>query len=233
MPVPTQAQIDESLRQPRNNPDNWKQGASLFEQFGYKFKENRGIIGTGDTDKFTDFDKVSTSETFVPTDDDYRVFNPQDPQHEMINDWDQDAIFAYGVQMRYYKLKPQGEQKYYHELYRENPSREYEGATLERDSKFAFLTEVSPTVVWGLYEPGELSQDLTKHSMDTKRTAIIQFSRVYIQGILGRDPVIGDVIIPWDIPEQLFEVMTIEPAEKTLYVPRRWSLSCNLLQVSQ
>ena len=223
---------DEALRQPKNDPADWKRGASLFEQFGYKF--TRKLVGTGDTDAHTNFDKVSTSTgEFVPTDTDLQYFDPDNPQHEMINAWDQDAIYMYGLQMRYYKIKPIEDQQYFNEMYGENPAREYEGAVLEEDSRYAFLTEMSPMVVFGLYDPSELTQSLTEHGTDTKRTATIWFNRVYIRTAVGRDPILGDVIIPWDIPEQVFEVVSVEPDEKTLYVPRRWKLGCSLLQVSR
>lgn len=227
--------------QPKNDPTNWKKGTSLFEQFGYKFERpniagevGRSLFGTPDTDKHTEFDSVDTSNgEYSPSEDDYRTFDPQDPQHGLINVWDQDAIFTYGVQMRYYKLKPPEEQEYYNKFYRENRSREYEGAVLERDELFASMREVRPFVVYGLYAPGEMDQDLSGYGSDTRRSASFWFNRVYITSLLGRDPRMGDIIIPYDIPEQLWEVMEIQPDNRTLHVPRRWKLTCELFQMSQ
>jgi hypothetical protein len=219
---------------PKNDPKSWTKGTSLFEAFGYKF--TRKVIGLD-----TDIKNYSTMEetvdkqfgTFVPQETDVHLFNPDDPGHALINTWDQDAIFYAGLQMRYYKVKPIEEQKYYNETYGENPSREYEGATLERDKKFAFLTEQSPTVIYGLYSPEDPEQLLGFTGIDTDRAAAIEFNRVYINTVLGRDPVNGDVIVPWDLPEQFFEVMKVVPAERTLYVPRRFHLTCRLLQLSK
>ena len=214
-----------------NDPSNLIKGTSIFEAFGYQF--DRKLIGTGDIATETNFYCQDTSSgTYVPEQNDFQVFQPDDPQHAIINTTDQDFIFTYGIQIRYYQVRPREEQTYLNETYGESANREYYGAVLERNSRFAFLTEVSPTVAYGLYAPAEMSQQMTQYSLDTSRTSLFYFNIVYIRNLLGRDPVIGDVLIPFDVPQQLYEVMQVKPANKTLYVPRRWQLTAQLVQFS-
>lgn len=215
----------------RNDPANLITGSSLFEAFGYQFC--RKLVGTGDV--FTDTKVYCTdksSGTYLPEKNDFQVFQPDDPQHAIINTTDQDFIFTYGIQCRYYKVKPKEEQTYYDDTYGEAAHRLYEGAVLQRDSKFAFMQEVQPTIAYGIYSPTDPEQQMTLFSIDTTRASVFYFNIVYIRELLGRDPVIGDVLIPFDVPEVMYEVMKVKPANKTLYVPRRWKLETELVQWS-
>jgi hypothetical protein len=217
-----------------NNPANLlEHGSSLFSAFGFKF-HNTGLIGGGDTLKHTTFfDESKTTGTYTPMPTDVRIFNIDDPYHALVNTTDQDFIFAYGIQMRYYRVKPIEEQTTYDPLYGEAPSREYENGALMRSGKFAELAEINPLVVWGLKTVEEPSQQLTNFAMDTTRTTVIYLNITYARSVLGRDPMIGDVIAVWDIPELFAEVTKVVSTSKTLYVPRRWKLSCTNIQLSR
>lgn len=222
--------VDTTFEEVRNDPENLlTKGRSIFEAFGYTF--SRKLVGAGDTEENTNLFKTRFKD-FKPENNDLQVFQPDDPYHEVINTTDQDFIFAYGIQMRYYRVKPREEQKFVNEVYNETANREYYGAILERNSKFAFLTEVSPIISYGLYAPTPMAQEMTNYSIDTSRSAILLFNIQYIRSLLQRDPMIGDVIIPFDLPEQVYEVMTVTPVNKTLYVPRRFQLGCELVQWS-
>lgn len=227
--------IDETLNPALNDPaifTTYTGKTSLFEAFGYRFTTKTVNI-TDLANRNTKFTAtLNTGECFVPQNSDLRLFNPDDPYHEVINTTDQDWMFTYGVQIRYYKVKPIEEQRYFDDLYGEAPNRLYEGAVLERNSKLAYLTEVNPTVLYGVYDPSEMTQDLTINSIDTNRNCQIYFNIVYLKNMLGRDPVIGDIVIPWDVPEQIYEVRTIKLVNKTLYMPRRYKLTCELIQLS-
>jgi hypothetical protein len=206
---------------------------SLFESFGYKFTTK--IVNTVDIDNNTNFLKTTecTTGTFVPQSTDFRLFNPDDPYHAIINTTDQDWMFTYGIQIRYYKVKPIEEQKYFNTLYGEAASRLYDGATLERDGRFAFLTETDPLIVWGTYNPSDPDQNLGTNSIDTNRACELMFNIVYLRNILGRDPVIGDVVIPWDVPESIYEVRKVVTGNRTLYMPRRYKMAADLIQLSK
>jgi hypothetical protein len=212
-----------------NNPNDLVTGASVFESFGYRF--NRKLVGTGDIIPFTKF--MSTLPgTFVPEKNDMAVFQPDDPQHELINTTDQDFIFTYGIGMRYYPIKDRAEQTFFNDTYNESASREYYGAVLEKNSRFAFLTETNPTVVYGIYAPSDPEQLMTPHSIDTTRSSVFYFNIVYFRKLLGRDPVIGDVIFPFEVPQSCYEIMSVKPSNKTLYMPRRWKCGAVLAQWS-
>lgn len=212
-----------------NNPNDMVTGSSIFESFGYRF--NRKLVGNGDIEPFTKF--MSTLPgTFVPEKNDMAVFQPDDPQHEVINTTDQDFIFTYGIGMRYYMVKPREEQTFFNDTYNESASREYYGAVLEKNSKFAFLTETNPTVAYGIYSATDPAQQMTQYSIDTTRPAIFYFNLVYIRKLLGRDPVVGDVVIPFEVPQAMYEIMKVTPSNKTLYMTRRWKCEAVLVQWS-
>ena len=221
---------DMAKRQPA---DILQAGSSLYESFGYRFPCS-GLVGTGDTLKHTNFfDENTTAGQYVPMASDIRIFNPDDPYHAVINTADQDYIFAYGMQMRYYKIKPIAEQSTYDPLYGEAPSREYENGAMVRAGKFAELAEVNPLVMWGLSSHEELNQQLTNFAMDSTKVTTFYLNITYARRLLGRDPMIGDVVVIWDIPEIPMEVSKVVAASKTLYIPRRWKLYCNAVQWSK
>lgn len=221
------------LRSATNDPTNLKAGASLFEQFGYKFK--RKLVGTGDIDQHTNFEKIEIKSGInIPTEDnDFHIFRPDDPAHALINAWDLDAALYSGLEMRYYRVKPVEEQTYYNEVYRENSMIEYEGAILTRNSINVFLEETQPIVIWGFYEAEELTQDLGGYGLDSKQNAKFWFNRMYIEGLLNRNPVPGDLVLPFSLPERIYQVNSVIFDNYTLYFPRRYRLECELLQMSK
>ena len=229
-------QLPPSITNPANDPAtflDYTDKPSLFESFGYKFTAK--VINTEDLSDHTNFltTNEKTTGTYVPRDNDFRVFNPDDPYHAIINTTDQDWMFTYGIQMRYYKVKPIEEQTYFNDLYGEAANRLYEGAVMERDSKFAFLTEIDPIIVYGVYSPREPEQNLAMTQMDTNRSCELLFNIVYLRKILNRDPMIGDVIIPWDVPEAVYEVRKVITSNRTLYMPRRYKMAAEFIQFSK
>lgn len=226
MPLPRSA--------PRNAPEDLTHTShfSLFESFGFEF--SRKLIDTQDAiERSSMLETTSAFGTYVPCSSDFAIFNPDNPSHSYINTIDQAAIFTYGLQMRYYKVKPMAEQTYYNDVYGENPSREYDGATLKREGDFAFLEEQQPTVLYGIYNPTALSQNLSLFAMDTTRTAEFWFNIVYFRQQIDRDPMVGDIIVPWDIPEIYYELISVTPSNRTLYVPRRWKITAQTVQWSR
>jgi len=213
--------------------DNMLVGASLYETFGFKF--NRKIVGTGDIEKNTTFlgtEPVVPGEVVIPERSDFQLFNPDNPYHNYINNVDQEFMFMYGIQIRYYPVKKIVDQKHYNEMYRESTEREFYGAVLQRDSNYTKLVEIEPRVVYGIYESEELNQELTGYGLDTNKACTVYLNIAYINNILQRNPIIGDVVIPFEIPEAVYEVMSVVPVSKTLYIPRRWKLTCKLSQWS-
>ena len=51
--------------------------------------------------------------------------------------------------------------------------------------------------------------------------------------MIGRDPNPGDIIIPWDMPEFIYEVTKAFPDNKVLHIPKSFTVNSNLLQFSK
>jgi hypothetical protein len=206
---------------------------SLFEAFGFKLTSQnvRSVKEAEETTEFLKFKNENALEDMEKAS--YKAFDPNNPYHAYVNQIDMERIFIYGVPIRYYPVLEKEQQQFYNDTYGETRDRYYKGAMLERDDYITRLTETNPIILWGTYKSEVLNQELTEFQLDASKTATFTFNILYFRKMIGRDPNIGDIILPWDMPEFVYEVTKAIPDNKVLHVPKSFTLSSNLIQFSK
>jgi hypothetical protein len=205
---------------------------SLFEAFGFKLDGN--IISVAEVENQSKFLQFKAPEQLSQMEKGkYKFFDPDNPYHSYLNQIDMERVFIYGIPIRYYPVLAKEQQKYYNDIYGESRDRFYQGAILEKEEYITRLTEINPIILWGYYKSEPLNQELTEYMIDSNKSATFTFNILYFRKMLDRDPNPGDLLIPWDMPEFLYEITKVVPDNKFLYVPKHFNISATLVQFTK
>lgn len=90
----------------------------------------------------------------------------------------------------------------------------------------------NPVMIKGHYIPAGNTVALTKYGIDDNETAVFFFNIETAVKALGRDPVIGDLILAFDRPNLLHQVHKVEPSGKKMGFYQQFKIDASYYQPS-
>jgi len=124
------------------------------------------------------------------TESELSLFDPGSNDLNMLNLIDEESIRLAGSKLEYYK--------YY--------AGEYDPVYMEARNK---PIDKDPVIVFGHYDPTPLEENLSEFGIELTNDQIFVFNMTYIERIIGRRPIAGDVIKP-RFQEQRYEIFEVQ-----------------------
>lgn len=153
-------------------------------------------------------------DTITETDSELSLFDQENPDITLFNYVDDELIRLSGSKLLYYKYN-QGEQDF-DEVYMESRNKPI--------SK-------EPITIYGHYEPTVLEENLTQFGIELTNDQIFVFNKSYIDRVIGRRPIPGDVVEP-KFQKQKYELFEIQEDSFEAYGVYHYSCSAKLLRDS-
>ena len=153
-----------------------------------------------------EIDQISDSEL--------NLFDPDNPDLNLFNLVDDEQIRLSGSKMFFYK--------YYQ-------SEEYDDVYMESRNK---PIATDPIVVHGHYEPTVLEENLTQFGIELTNDQLFTFNKSYIERILARTVIPGDIIKP-QFQNQKYEVFQVQEDSFESYGVYHLVCSAKLLRDSE
>lgn len=115
---------------------------------------------------------------FPEESDVFGFYDPDNPDIGLFNLVDSELIRLAGSQVKYYK--------YYQ-------TEEYDEVYLESRNK---PISVQPIIVFCHYEPRPVEENLSQFGIEVENSQVFTFNKAYIETMVGRMPIVGDIIEP-------------------------------------
>jgi hypothetical protein len=142
------------------------------------------------------------------------LFDQNNPDINLFNMVDDELIRLSGSQMFYFKFFRSAED--YDEVYGEQTAK---------------AVGSDPILVHGHYEPRVLEENLTEFGIELTSEQLFVFNKSYIEQVLGRIPIPGDVVLP-KFQNQKYELIEVQEDSFESYGVYHMVCSAKLLRDS-
>ena len=144
-----------------------------------------------------------------------RLFDPDNPDIALFNLVDDEFIKLSGSKLLYYKYQRNLDSQ--DDVYMEDRNK---------------AVEFEPTVVFGHYDPTVIEQGLEQFGIVAMNDQLFSFNRNYVQRVIGRAPIEGDIIVP-QFQNIAFRVAEVQEDEFQVYGVYHYTVTAKVLRDSK